>query len=134
MENIPQLIALFTAAAVCVITLALAFAVIAAIFTDKINLSHLLSESTAEGTATTDAKASLSRFQALVFTFVVAGLYLVLSLETGTLIDVPAGTLLLLGISSSTYVLGKVIKGKEEPGSTTTGPKAPDNSQGTAVG
>lgn len=134
MENIPQLIALFTAAAVCVITLALAFAVIAAIFTDKINLSHLLSESTAEGTATSDAKASLSRFQALVFTFVVAGLYLVLSLETGTLIDVPAGTLLLLGISSSTYVLGKVIKGKEEPGSTTTGPKAPDNSQGTAVG
>ena len=70
------------------------------IFNNKIDLSNLLSESV-------DGKASLSRFQFLIFTFVIAGLYLTLCLETGSLIDVPNGVLILLGISGGGYVVSK---------------------------
>jgi hypothetical protein len=68
----------------------------------KIDLSNLLSEAA-------DGKASLSRFQFLIFTFVIAGLYLTLSLEVGNLIDVPNGVLMLLGISGGGYVISKGI-------------------------
>ncbi len=70
------------------------------IFNNRIDLSNLLSESV-------DGKASLSRFQFLIFTFVIAGLYLTLCLETGSLLDVPNGVLMLLGISGGGYVVSK---------------------------
>ncbi len=54
-------------------------------------------------------KGSLSRFQFLVFTFVIAGLYLLLSIEAGTFVDVPTNALALLGISGGTYVLSKSV-------------------------
>ena len=82
------------------------------IFTNKIDLGNLLSE-------TTDGKASLSRFQFLIFTFVVAGLYLTLCLETGSLIDVPNGVLILLGISGGGYVISKGITKTPETTSKT---------------
>lgn len=108
----PQFIALLVAFVVCLIILALAFAVVRSIWNDQINLKYLLSESSIAhpGTAPEDPpKASLSRFQFLVFTFVIAGLYLVLSIETGTLIEVPNGALILLGISGVTYAAGKAM-------------------------
>ena len=112
----PQFISRLVAIVVSIIILALAAAVIRAIWRNDIDLNHLLSESPQAGAAPDEVpKASLSRFQMLVFTFVVAGLYLVLSLETGTLIDIPEGTLALIGISSGTYVLGKVISGQKPP-------------------
>ena len=55
-------------------------------------------------------KASMSRFQLLIFTFVIAGLYLALCLENGRLIDIPENVLLLLGLSSGTYAASKGIK------------------------
>ena len=55
-------------------------------------------------------KASLSRLQMLLFTFVIAGLYLTLCLEAGQLIDIPNQVLGLLGISSGSYVVSKGIQ------------------------
>jgi len=54
-------------------------------------------------------KASLSRFQMLVFTFVVAGLFLMLSIEAGKLIDIPASVLGLIGLSGGTFVVSKGV-------------------------
>lgn len=56
------------------------------------------------------SKASLSRFQFLIFTFVIAGLYLLLSIEAGTFVDIPGNVLGLLGISSGTYVISKAVQ------------------------
>lgn len=56
------------------------------------------------------SKASLSRFQALIFTFVIAGLFLVLSIEHGGFVEVPTGVLGLLGISIGGYTLSKGIQ------------------------
>ncbi len=83
----------------------MAFAVIVLYKLVRVDLSGLICEITDEGAG----KASLSRFQFLLFTFVVAGLYLALCLESGTFIDIPNGTLGLIGISSGSYVLSKAV-------------------------
>ena len=54
-------------------------------------------------------KASLSRFQFLLFTFVIAGLYLVFCLDTGDFIEIPGSVLALMGISGGSYVISKGI-------------------------
>ncbi|MCA0871946.1 hypothetical protein LCL97_13990 [Seohaeicola saemankumensis] len=54
-------------------------------------------------------KASLSRFQMLVFTFVVAGLFLMLSIEAGDFVDIPASVLGLIGLSGGTFVVSKGV-------------------------
>ena len=56
------------------------------------------------------SKASLARFQFLIFTFVIAGIYLVLCLEAGTFVDIPSNVILLLGVSSTSYAASKGIK------------------------
>jgi hypothetical protein len=72
------------------------------IWSDKINLNSLLSEP--------DGKASLSRFQLLLFTFVIVGIYVVLCLQQGDLIEISNGVLGLLGISGGSYVISKGIQ------------------------
>lgn len=62
-------------------------------------------------------KASLSRFQFLLFTFVVAGTYLTLCLKTGTFVEIPKGALALIGISGGSYLVSKGISGKAPPSS-----------------
>ena len=69
---------------------------------DRIDLSTLLHE---HGTG----KTSLSRFQLLLFTFVIAGTFLVLSLEAGAFVEVPTSVLILLGISGGSFVISKAI-------------------------
>ncbi|WP_419910656.1 hypothetical protein [Hoeflea sp.] len=54
-------------------------------------------------------KASLSRFQFLVFTFVVAGLFLMLSIEAGQMVDVPTNVLVLIGLSGTGFLAGKAV-------------------------
>ncbi|HZF14546.1 MAG TPA: hypothetical protein VE046_01260 [Steroidobacteraceae bacterium] len=54
-------------------------------------------------------KASLSRFQFLLFTFVIAGLYLVFCIDTGDFIEIPGSVLALMGISGGSYVVSKGI-------------------------
>jgi hypothetical protein len=54
-------------------------------------------------------KASLSRFQLLIFAFVISGLFLILSIKAGRLVDVPANVLVLLGISTGSYLVSKAV-------------------------
>jgi sterol desaturase/sphingolipid hydroxylase (fatty acid hydroxylase superfamily) len=72
------------------------------IFRGKIDLSQILNESDAK-------KASLSRFQFLLFTFVIAGLFLLLSIESGAFVNIPDSVLGLLGISAGSYAVSKGI-------------------------
>lgn len=62
-------------------------------------------------------KASLSRFQFLIFTFVVAGLFLMLSIEAGRLVDIPNNVLVLIGLSGTGFLAGKAIS---KPGAQDT--------------
>ncbi len=89
------------------------------IFTGSIDLSTVLNESNSPSPPPgavalpgppPATKASLSRLQMLLFTFVIAGLYLTLCLEAGQLIDIPNQVLGLLGISSGSYVVSKGIQ------------------------
>ncbi len=104
---LPFDIAMIVAIVVAAIILMMGVTVVILILRDKIDLTYLISEPIAAGDTTGKAKASLSRFQFLIFTFVIAGLYLVLSLESGTLIEVPNGALALLGISGGSYLVSK---------------------------
>ncbi len=65
------------------------------------------------------SKASLSRFQLLLFTFVIAGLYLILSVEAGDFIEIPQSVLGLLGISGGSYLISKGISSGATPPATT---------------
>jgi hypothetical protein len=81
------------------------------IWTNKIDLSKLLSEA--------NGSASISRFQLLVFTLVVAiSLYMIVE-RTGAFPEIPNGILTLLGISASTYAVGKGISYSRDEGVTT---------------
>src|SRR5215467_3213153 len=70
----------------------------------KVDLSGLLAEAPAAGAAG-PGKASMARLQLLLFTFVIAGLYLILCLEAGEFVDIPNQVLGLLGISSGSFVV-----------------------------
>lgn len=84
-------------------------------FTGKIDVGGLLSEK--------DGKASMSRLQLLIFTFVIAFCFLLVVVSNiwifqgrasasgvADLPDVPNGVLGLLGISASSYVVSKAIQ------------------------
>lgn len=85
------------------------------IFNGTIDLSRLISEPTGD--------ASMGRFQFLIFTFVISlSLFLVIvaGCKTGdgkpALPDVPGGILTLLGISGSSYAVGKAIQFSDPAG------------------
>lgn len=78
--------------------------VLVAIVNKDIKLNALLSES--------DGTASMSRFQLLIFTFVIAlGLFLIIcgNPSSGQFPNVPPAILTLLGISATTYAAGKAL-------------------------
>jgi len=89
----------------------LAFTILLWIWRGKIDLTTLLNEG--------NGQASMSRFQLLIFTFVVAlSLFELVEKRSsgdfpdvphGTFPDIPQGVLTLLGISASTYAVGKGI-------------------------
>ena len=91
----------------------LAAMIIWLILDNKIDLSKLLSEA--------NGSASMSRFQLLIFTFVVAAslFYLVEKNKEAKFPDIPPGVLTLLGISASTYAVGKGISYSRDEGVTT---------------
>jgi hypothetical protein len=103
-------------ALITVILALLAGVVLAAIINGKINLALLISED--------NGVASLSRFQFLVFTFVIAGSYFVLlvtfiqhlgtDLTTYKLPEIPPGVLGLIGLSGGSYVISKGIQKSAE--------------------
>ena len=71
------------------------------IWTRKIDLSQLLSEANGD--------ASMSRFQLLIFTFVIAIALFEIVESSMEFPNIPQGVLVLLGISASTYAVGKGI-------------------------
>lgn len=71
------------------------------IWTKQVNLQHLLSEA--------DGSASMSRFQLLIFTFVIAFSLFEIVQSGMKFPEIPTGILTLLGISASTYAVGKGI-------------------------
>jgi hypothetical protein len=82
---------------------------------NEINLCSLLEEA--------NGQASMSRFQLLIFTLVVAvGLFLYI-LHTMTLPEIPNSILILLGISASTYATGKAISFSRVEGVTRQAPR-----------
>jgi hypothetical protein len=81
------------------------------IWTDKIKLESLLSES--------NGQASMSRFQLLVFTLVIAISLFIMVEHNGAFPEIPNGVLTLLGISASTYAVGKGISYSRDEGVTT---------------
>ena len=71
----------------------------------RINLNRLVSEPNGD--------ASMSRFQLLIFTFVIAvALFLVIAVPNPPVFptDIPSGVLTLLGISGTTYLVSKGIQ------------------------
>src|SRR5258708_7494202 len=95
-------LALFAGYVVVVLVGLLGLAVVWRIYTGKIALSLLISEK--------DGPASMSRFQFLVFTFVVAMSILVMALESGEFPALSPNVLGLLGISGGSYVISKGIQ------------------------
>jgi hypothetical protein len=81
----------------------LAITILIFIWQGKMDLTNLIDESSGE--------ASMSRFQLLIFTFVIAfSLFMLVEKRAdGTFPDIPQGVLTLLGISASTYAVGKGI-------------------------
>jgi hypothetical protein len=90
----------------------LGIAVLWQIFDGTIDLSRLISEANGD--------ASMSRFQFLVFTFVISlSLFLVIvSAKGGPAFpaSIPGGILTLLGISGSSYAVGKAIQFSDPAG------------------
>jgi hypothetical protein len=79
----------------------LGVAVLLEIASGRMDLSQLLSE--------IGGGASMSRFQLLIFTFVIGLSFFLIVAETGKFPAVPAEVLTLLGISASTYAVSKGI-------------------------
>jgi len=95
-------LAFLFAAALLLVIIGTAFLVLYLIAIGRINIYDLLAEPDSN-------KASLSRFQFLLFTFVIAGLFLLLSVESGGFVIIPDSVLGLLGISAGTYAVSKGI-------------------------
>ncbi len=74
--------------------------------TGKIDLSELLEEES--------GGASMSRFQLLIFTFVISLSFFLLVAKSNEFPQVPAEVLTLLGISGTTYAVGKGIQAGSE--------------------
>src|ERR1051326_8362588 len=88
------------------------------IFTERIDLSQLISEPSGD--------ASMSRFQLLVFTFVIAAsLFLIIASAPPPALPktITNGILLLLGISSSSYLVSKGIQTSSPEGLSGRGPQ-----------
>jgi hypothetical protein len=114
---------------ISIILLGFAALVLWKLFSDSEALTGLLSEPQAPN-ETSPPKASLSRFQFLIFTFVIAGLYLLLCIEAGTLIEIPGNVLALLGISGGTYVVSKTVSSSERKQEQTAGAAASKPARG----
>src|SRR5260370_27225829 len=94
--------------ALLVLTFLFGMVILVEIIRGNIDLSGLLSE---------DGKASMSRFQLLIFTFVIAlSLFLMVAQNSTKFPQIPADVLTLLGISASTYAVSKGISAGAKSG------------------
>lgn len=103
-----------------VITFLFGFMILAAIASGKIDISAILEEKAADGTTT---GASMSRFQLLIFTFVIALSLFLIVVNTGDFpATIPPEVLTLLGISAATYAVSKGIQAGSTNGEEKTPP------------
>ena len=109
-----QNIAFWGFVVVAIILLGFAAMVLWKIYQNQISLLGLLAEPT-ESDKAGEPKASLARFQFLIFTFVVAGLFLLLSIEAGTFVEIPNSVLALIGLSSGSYLISKGVSTSKNP-------------------
>ena len=105
----PSDIAVIGFVAFSIIILAFAAAVLWQVANGTIELVGLISEPSGPADPGGLGKASLSRFQFLIFTFVIAGLFLMLCIESGAFVEIPGNVLGLLGISGGSFVVSKAI-------------------------
>lgn len=107
----------------CLFLAAIGAIVLFKIAINKIDLEWLISED--------NGHASMSRFQLLIFTFVIAVSFIKLTEVNKKFPDVNSGVLTLLGISASTYAVGKGIQKSGDtpeqvaPNTPKKGPPAP---------
>jgi hypothetical protein len=103
----------------CVFLGVLAIILLLKIATDKIDLEWLISEN--------NGHASMARFQLLIFTFVIAISLVKLTEKNNGFPKIDNGILTLLGISASTYAVGKGIQmsGGDEGSVAPNTPKTP---------
>ncbi len=88
---------------------ALALLILVKIVQGKIDISLLISEK--------NGAASLSRFQFLIFTFVIAMSLFLITMHNGNFPEeIPDSILWLLGISGGSYVISKGIQKNSEQG------------------
>lgn len=95
------------------------FLILAAIASGKIDISKLLTEA--------GGGASMSRFQLLIFTFVIGLSFFLIVTFGGKFPDVPGNVLALLGISATTYGVSKGIQ-------ASGGLESKDTTKGTGGG
>jgi hypothetical protein len=113
-----------------VITFLLGFMILAGIASGKIDISRILEEKGSPEAQTTGG-ASMSRFQLLIFTFVIAISFFLIVVNTHKFPDnISPQVLTLLGISASTYAVSKGIQAGAAPANgsdapTGKGPAAP---------
>jgi hypothetical protein len=82
--------------------------IIGLIWRNKIDLTRLISEPTGD--------ASMSRFQLLIFTFVIAAAFFLITVNEGEFKEIPSTVLGLLGISAGSYVVSKGIQFSKDAG------------------
>lgn len=102
----PEILSLIVGSVVALILLGFALAIIIKLLRKECDVCGLFCEPEKDGKK---GKASMGRFQLLIFTFVIAGLYFLLSLEAGTFVDIPENVLYLLGISAGGFGGSKYI-------------------------
>ena len=87
------------------------------IYMNQIDIRSIIREPDSTPGPDGQHKASLSRFQLLLFTIVVAGLYGILCIKAQNFVEIPDSVLGLLGISAGGFVVSKGIgkTGKKEP-------------------
>lgn len=97
--------------------------VLAEMAAGRIDISQLLGEH--------GGKASMSRFQLLIFTLVIALSFVLVVANTNKLPEISTQVLLLLGISGSTYAVSKGIQATtSDGGAAPAAPPAPDKKAG----
>jgi hypothetical protein len=83
------------------------FLILAAIASGKIDISQLLEE---KGADAANGGASMGRFQLLIFTFVIGLSFFLVVLYKNDMPNIPTNVLALLGVSATTYGVGKGIQ------------------------
>jgi hypothetical protein len=105
------------------------FLILAGIASGKIDISQLLEEKGPDGV---NGGASMGRFQLLIFTFVIGLSFFYVVLCKCDMPQIPTNVLALLGVSATTYGVGKGIQATTQDTNKDNGPGGPPAGGGAA--